>query len=126
MLGAFDTAKATRKTALSCCATINSTFSSVHSQVKLFDNPDDKFNEMAGLILGSLNAYNNRNKSLPKEVIFFLNACANSQLSIYYERLFEPLMQRVQEIYGSNHSVNYGSGVLYADSPHYGRAAMAG
>ena len=108
MLGAFDTAKATRKTALSCCATINSTFSSVHSQVKLFDDPDNKFNEMVGLVLGSLKAYMTRNSSLPKEVIYFLNACASSQLPIYSERLFQPLMQRVQEIYGSHHPENMG------------------
>ena len=108
MLGAFDNAKASRRTALACCATINSTYSSVHSQVKLFDNPDDKFREMVSLILGSLKAYNSRNGALPKETIYFLNACAGSQLSIYDELLFRPLMERVREVYGSQHPENMG------------------
>ena len=49
MIMAFDTAKGSKGTIISCCATINSTFSSVFSKTSSFSNTEGRYQEMLKL-----------------------------------------------------------------------------
>lgn len=46
MLIAYDTAKCKSQTMISLCATINSTFSSIFSATRLFQDNNDKYGKM--------------------------------------------------------------------------------
>lgn len=46
MIMAFDTAKSIKGSILSCCATLNSTFSSVFSKTAFFSSTEAKYHEM--------------------------------------------------------------------------------
>ena len=46
MVMAFDTAKGYGKNILSCCGTINETFSEYYSKSSVYSNNEDKYHEM--------------------------------------------------------------------------------
>ncbi|CAM6000016.1 unnamed protein product [Sphagnum balticum] len=66
MLAAFDTSKVGGETALSICATTNSTFSSIFSKVELIGGNEEKFHSMVGLTRAAVGAYHARNKDVPR------------------------------------------------------------
>ena len=55
MIMAFDKAKASRSTVLSCCATINETFSSIFSKTASFQSDEEKFQAMKKASLEIIN-----------------------------------------------------------------------
>lgn len=83
MLVGYDTGKVNNQTLLAVCATINSTFSSVFSATKTYPANTDKYGRMSDLLLEATAAYLNRNKTCPKEIIVFTNACAGDQVKLY-------------------------------------------
>lgn len=66
MIMAFDNAKSHRGNCLSCCATVNETFSSYYSQSSNFTNNESKFTEMVKLSFEAINFYAKRNSRPPK------------------------------------------------------------
>lgn len=105
MLIGFDTANVCKGTFLAATATINSTFSSLHTRSKFFPRPEDKFKAMKELTLACIAAYADRNRSPPREVVVFLNSCTGDQVSIYQDLCFKRLMPELQEIYKRSLSV---------------------
>jgi hypothetical protein len=105
MLLAFDTAKVQSGTVLAATATINSTFSTIHARTKVFCKPEEKFAAMRDLTLGCISAYSDRNKTIPKELVIFLNSCTGDQVSIYQELYFSQLIPKLREAYQAQPSI---------------------
>lgn len=59
---AFDTAKAHGKNVLSCCGSINETFSEYYSKCSTFSNNEDKFIEMVKLSFETINYVSRKDK----------------------------------------------------------------
>jgi hypothetical protein len=96
MMIAFDNAKVGRKTNIAMCATINSTFSSIFSRIESYENIDSKFNIMMHLTLKAIDAYTQKNKDLPSEVIIFHSSASNDQIVIFQQYYVKPMKAKLE------------------------------
>jgi aubergine-like protein len=96
MLLGFDTAKGREGTVLASTAAISSTYSSLYTHCKALTH--GKFTAMVELTLSCINAYFDRNKRYPKEIIIFFNSCTGDQVSIYHQLYFNIVMPKIKEI----------------------------
>lgn len=83
MMVAFDSAKVGRKTNMAMCATVNPNFSSVFSRTESYENTESKFSVMMNLTLKAVDAYTQRNKEVPSEVIIFHSSASNDQIIMF-------------------------------------------
>jgi aubergine len=100
MLAAFENAKAGKENVLALTATINSTYSSIHSGTTIYDSNQQRFGKMVELLIAALNGYVARNSRTPKEVLIFQNTCTGDQVSLFHEFFIEPLKGKIQEVFG--------------------------
>jgi hypothetical protein len=83
MIVGFDSSKSGKENVLSCCGTVNSTFSSMYSCTTTFSQSEDKLKAMKGLLKKTIDYYYQRNQSHPREIIIFQNSCSNDQIKMY-------------------------------------------
>lgn len=84
MICGFDQAKIYgNKFALSICATMNSTYSSIFSKTEQYEQAENKFKTMSTLLMTALEGYVNRNKSAPKEIIIFHSSSSGDQANMF-------------------------------------------
>jgi hypothetical protein len=103
MIMAFDTAKGHGKNILSCCGTINDTFSEYYSKSSTYNSNEDKFNEMVKLSFETINYVSKKQKS-PKEVIIFHNSCAGDQVAIFKSFFLDHLSSKLKDSFGNHNT----------------------
>ena len=96
MMIAFDNAKVGRKTNISMCATVNSTFSSIFSRIDTDENIDSKFTIMMNLTLKAIDAYTHRNKEVPSEVIIFHSSASNDQIVMFQQYYVKNMKSKLE------------------------------
>lgn len=99
MMLAFETVRERNKNTLGMCATINSTFSSIFSRTTTFDKTEQKFSTMVTLTLQAMNAYFNRNKETPAEIIIFHSSTSGDQIPMFQEFYINILRKKLEEAY---------------------------
>ena len=83
---------------MAACGSMNSTHTAYASATKVLgqDKNDQKYQAMLEVTLQCVEAYINRNKSKPKELIVFMNSSPGDQINLYQENYSQKLVQRVQ------------------------------
>jgi hypothetical protein len=70
------------KSLMAACGTVNSTFTSIQTKTVEFKSLEDKFSATCTAVLDLVNAYVDRNKVPPKDIIFFSNAVSGDQVKM--------------------------------------------
>jgi len=99
MMIAFESAKAGSNTTLAMCATVSSVFSSIYSTTMSYSSIDSKFNVMVNLTLKGVDAYCQKNKEIPSEVIIFNSSTSNDQIVMFQEYYIKKLRSKLDEAY---------------------------
>ena len=90
---AIDSASKGSTTVISSCGTTNSTFTLHSSSRVVVDKPENKYQHMLKVAADCVEAYNVRNKGIPKEVIIFMNAVPADQVNLIQENMAEKLKE---------------------------------
>lgn len=100
MIMAFDNAKGPKGNCLSCCATINDTFSTYFSQFSAYFNNQDRYNSMVKLFVGAISEYVRKNQKPPEEVIVFHNSCSGDQIKVFVDFFLNTLTCKLVDSFG--------------------------
>lgn len=98
---AFDKAKGPKNTVLSCCATLNDSFSSIYSKTASFSSDEEKFQAMRKLSLQIIQEYARKNNRAPEEIIMFHNSSSGDQVKIFREFFLDGVIQELDQSYKS-------------------------
>ena len=99
MLVGFEQAKVKNKTLMACCATINSTFTLVHTSTKIYEGNENKYKTMSDLLIAAVAAYAERNKATPDEIICFNSSCTGDQISLYQDLFVKQSLDHLKGVY---------------------------
>jgi hypothetical protein len=87
------------KSLMAICGTVNSTFTSIQTKTVEFKSLEDKFSATCSALLDLVNGYVDRNKVLPKDIIFLSNAVSFDQVKLLKEYLIDDFLSKALNIY---------------------------
>jgi aubergine-like protein len=99
LIGIDNCTLANGKNLMSACCTVNSTFTSIQTKNVEFKTIDDKFSATCSAVLDLVNAYVDRNKVPPKDIILFSNAVSGDQVKLLKEYLVDEFLKKAENIY---------------------------